>query len=357
MGTSLENSLTNWECEVKSLLQLAFERRATDVHVEALDPGGRVRFRIDRFFHVIRTMDRPAFERMVGRIRVLAHLPSYESFRPQEGRIDSENSGISADVRVSIMPAVGGEKVVLRLLSLHESVTPLENLGFAEPCLNALKEVSRYRSGMVLVCGPSGSGKTTTLYSVMEHLLKIRGGEWQFVSVEDPVERRIPGVTQIEVKPQFDLTFPNALKYLLRQDPEVILVGEIRDAETASVAVQAAFTGHLVLSTMHTGFGAEAFLRLRRMGIEEYQLQSALNLVFVQRLLRRKHNCGEGGCAQCGYTGYFGLIPIGRFHLPRELVLEEFTQREDAAIGLRTDAEILVAQGLTTYEEINRSLD
>ncbi len=354
MDTSLENFRSDNGCEITKLLQAAFEQRATDIHLEPYEGGGRIRFRVDRFFRVVSTTDRAVMERLIGRIRVLAHLPSYESFRPQEGRIDPEEIGIQADVRVSIIPCIGGQKAVLRLLSLSASVSILADLGFAEDTLNALLGVSRFNSGLVLVCGPSGSGKTTTLYSLVQHLMQLRGNEWQFVSVEDPVERRIAGMTQIEVKPHFDLSFPSALKYLLRQDPEVILVGEIRDSETAAVAVQAAFTGHLVLSTMHTGFAAEAILRLVRMGIPEYQILSSVNLVITQRLLRRKCDACKHGCTVCLFSGYAGLVPVGECSYPEDLLPSGPFHRERAAGPLRAQAEILVRSGLTTHEEVNR---
>ncbi len=354
MATPLPDSRTKEPCDICELLHFALSERATDIHFEPGPDGGQVRFRVDRFFRTIRSVDAATFSRQIGRIRVLAHLPGYESFKPQEGRISSEESGIDADVRVSIIPSAGGEKAVLRLLTLQKSITPLRDLGFSEACFEGLLQVSRRQSGMVLFCGPSGSGKTTTLYSLIQHLMQIRKNEWQFVSVEDPVERRIPGMTQLEIRPQFDLTFPSALKYLLRQDPEVIVVGEIRDAETAAVAVQAAFTGHLVLSTMHTAFAPETILRLERMGIPEYQILSAVNLVFTQRLIRKKCGKCEDGCEACGRTGYSGLIPVGECTDPRDIIGTRILGRESAAQRLRSEAQELIKLGLTTYDEVNR---
>ena len=340
---------------VDRLLRGAFEARATDIHLEPFVQGARVRMRVDGLFRLAEETDSETMERMIGRIRVLARLPSYECMRPQEGRIDAETSGLPADIRVSIIPAVGGEKAVLRFMNQQGILLRLDDLGLQPEVLHDLLQVRRWRSGLILVCGPSGSGKTTTLYALAEHLMRERGEDWQFVSVEDPVERRIPGMTQVEIKPQFDLGFPSALKYLLRQDPEVILVGEIRDAETAAMAVQAAFTGHLVLSSMHVGSPREAVLRLQRMGIPEYQIEAAVRMVVSQRLLRRKCPHCASGCPRCSETGYAGLVPVGE-------VLHFGDPSADgrpahAAEGLKAAVEHLILAGVTTHEEADRVLE
>ena len=353
----MEKPLSEALRAAETLLAFAHDARATDLHLEPFQKGGRVRVRVDGFFKELGGLDRPDFERMVGRIRVLAHLPSYECFRPQEGRIDSDASGIPAEIRVSILPTVSGEKVVLRLLRLDSSVMELDELGLGPGVLLRFKDVARFRSGMILICGPSGSGKTTTLYALIRHLMQVHRQDWQFVSVEDPVERRIPGMTQVEVKPQYDLGFPTALKYLLRQDPEVIMVGEIRDAETASVAVQSAYTGHLVLSTMHVGHAHEAVLRFQKMGIEAYQLGSALRLLFTQRLLRKKCGACREGCTQCDHTGYLGLVPIGEFFVPLDFHVQDRSVEIEPGGMLEEAARRLEKEGITTDEEIHRVLE
>jgi len=357
MDISLEKPLSEDLGTAETLLAFAHDARATDIHLQPFQKEGRVRLRVDGFFKELGGLDRPDFERMVGRIRVLAHLPSYESFRPQEGRIDSDASGIPAEIRVSIIPTVSGEKVVLRLLRLDSSVMELDELGLGPEVLQRFKDVARWRSGMILICGPSGSGKTTTLYALIRHLMRVHCQDWQFVSVEDPVERRIPGMTQVEVKPQYDLGFPTALKYLLRQDPEVIMVGEIRDAETASVAVQSAYTGHLVLSTMHVGHAHEAVLRFQKMGIEAYQLGSALRLLFTQRLLRKKCGACRTGCGQCDHTGYLGLVPVGEFFAPSDFPVQDLSVEAKPAGRLEEAARRLEKEGITTDEEIHRVLE
>jgi general secretion pathway protein E len=357
MDMCLEKPLSEELRAMEGLLAFAHGARATDLHLEPRPGGGWIRLRVDGFFKELGAVDQPGFDRMVGRIRVLAHLPSYESFKPQEGRINPEESGIPAEIRVSILPTVAGEKAVLRFLRLDSRVTTLEELGLGAADLLRFQEVARWRSGMILICGPSGSGKTTTLYALIHHLMEIHRRDWQFVSVEDPVERRIEGMTQVEVKPQYDLGFPSALKYLLRQDPEVIMVGEIRDADTASVAVQSAYTGHLVLSTMHVGFAHEAVLRFQKMGIKAYQLQSALRLVFTQRLLRKKCGACRSGCDACDQTGYLGLVPVGEFYEPSESVPAADAAQTKSALRMEEAARRLEKEGITTDEEIHRVLE
>jgi general secretion pathway protein E len=355
MDTSSALSSVDPVARVDLLLRLAFDGRATDIHLEPFAQGARARMRVDGLFRLAEELDRKTLERMIGRIRVLAHLPSYECMRPQEGRIDAETSGLPVDIRVSIIPAVGGEKAVLRFMNQQGLLLRMEDLGFQPDVLQALRQVRRWRWGLILVCGPSGSGKTTTLYALTEYLMRERGEDWQFVSVEDPVERRIPGMTQVEVKPQFELGFPSALKYLLRQDPEVILVGEIRDAETAAMAVQAAFTGHLVLSSMHVGHPQEAMLRLQRMGLPEYQIEAAVRMIVSQRLLRRKCPSCVSGCPQCSETGYAGLVPIGEvFHVGET---SPDGRSAHAMEGLKAAAEHLIQAGVTTHDEAERVLE
>jgi general secretion pathway protein E len=277
---------------------------ASDIHLDPMSGAFRVRMRVDGRF-----IDRPPVEgedatRLIGRLKVLARLMVYRSDVPQEGRIKLEDGH---EGRLAVIPSVGGEKATIRLFPVVGSRDTVESLGLIGRHTDWLKRMLSLEAGLVLVVGPSGSGKTTTLYAMVRDLLAQRGDFCQVCTIEDPVEREIQGATQVEVDRLRDLGFAEGLKFILRQDPEVVMVGEIRDAETARVAVRAAMTGHLVISTLHCGRAIQGRPRLLEMGVPEYAVKIGLAGVIAQRLLRKLCDaCNGGGCAACLQTGFHG---------------------------------------------------
>ena len=319
---------------VEELLLRAQAEGASDIH---LDPGpGGVAVTLRRDGVLVPADNLPAewATRLVGRVKTLADLLSYRTDLPQEGRIPSERSPIGCEVRVATYPVLDGERIALRLDSPDTAPEGIESLGLSERVRDGLAGALAQPEGVVLVTGPSGSGKTTSLYACVRHLLAASPRR-SIVTVEDPVERRIPGVAQSEVNPAAGLDFARALRSLLRQDPDVLLIGEIRDRETANSVLEAGLTGHLVLSTIHAGTGSQVFTRLLDMGIEPFVLRSAVRGVLAQRLVRRSD--GDGG--------FRGRVPVADW-MPYG--------REDC--GLRDEAARLVEAGTTTRKEIERVL-
>jgi type II secretory ATPase GspE/PulE/Tfp pilus assembly ATPase PilB-like protein len=327
------------------LLAEAVELGASDLHLEPCPEGLAVRLRVDGRF-----VDRPpalgdAAERLIGRLKVMAELMVYRSDVPQEGRLPLPNG---REGRLALIPTVRGEKATLRFFADDRRFSSIGDLGLEAEHRERLGRLLRRDSGLILVVGPSGSGKTTTLYSALQTIIDERGAFCQLCSIEDPVERHLQGCTQVEVSPVRGLDFAAGLKFLLRQDPEVVMVGEVRDSETARVAVRAAMTGHLVLSTLHCGRAHEARPRLLEMGVPEYAVDLGFVGVVAQRLLRRLcPDCGGSGCGACLDSGYRGRLLVsevlgGGETEPSPSLVEVGRRRMEA--------------GLTTREEIERVL-
>ena len=381
---------------VNVLINRAVESRASDIHIEPFENELKVRYRIDGVLHDVDAPQRRLQAAIVSRIKIMAKLNIAERRLPQDGRIKLRMMGKEIDLRVSTLPTLYGESVVLRILDRGSIVLDLEKLGFPEDTRGEWEDLIVKPYGMILVTGPTGSGKTTTLYGSLN---KVNSPDKKIVTIEDPVEYQLDGVNQIHVKPSIGLTFAAGLRSIVRQDPDVIMVGEIRDAETAEIAVQSALTGHLVFSTLHTNDAAGAVARLLEMGIEDYLLASSLLGVLAQRLVRNicpdcrqevksvvtttSENRGvsgggaipesvamgkqyEGaGCEACSNTGFRGRSGIYELLLVddpvRDLILKRASAdavREKAIeCGmriLRDDGWLKVSNGITTVSEIIR---
>ena len=369
---------------VRGLFDLAVAQRASDLHIEPTEVGVKVLVRVDGVLREVGRLPCGALAYLMGRIKVLADLVTYRNDLAQEGRIRFQHDGTAADLRVSVFPTALGEKAVVRIFDPSERLKEVDQLGLAAEALGALRQALAQNDGMVLFTGPAGSGKTTTIYACLAALVPVEGGQRSIVTIEDPVEFRIPGVTQTEVNPRVGLDFGGSLSHLLRQDPEVLMVGEIRDAETASIAVEAGLTGHLVLSTMHCGDCAGAFSRLMDMGIEPYRVTSSVRLVLAQRLLRRlcracrkeslksppmrgvERHFEAVGCEACMGSGFRGRIVVAEAVAMGEALRRAILKKSDreemervastsrAGRSLREGALSLVAQGETTAAELGR---
>ncbi len=320
---------------VRSILWGAVNAGASDIHLEPHTPEMRVRYRIDGNLQQVMTIPKHTEEAVIGRIKVMADMDTTEKRKPQDGNLTIEEDGMRASFRVSTIPTVGGEKVCMRVLNENNRVYTFEALGMTEREIEITKMLIDKPHGMIVVTGPTGSGKTTTMYTMLSN---IDSTLYNISTVEDPVEFRLPGINQVQANNEFGLGFANALKYLMRQDPDVILVGEIRDHETATTAVQAALTGHLLISTLHTNDAVGAIPRLNDLGVDRFKIAAALLAAYAQRLLRGIcPHCKEPvepnrrllellfqdrpipenatffagrGCKKCGGTGYVGRIPI-----------------------------------------------
>lgn len=376
---------------VNLIISKSVEARASDVHIEPFENRLRVRYRVDGVLHEVESPPSRLRFAVISRIKIMARLNIAERRLPQDGRIKLVVRGREVDLRVSCLPTMYGESVVLRILDRTGGVLELPQLGFDPAILEDFHELLRRPNGIVLVTGPTGSGKTTTLYA---SLLMVNEEERKIVTVEDPIEYRLEGVNQIQVKPQIGLSFANALRSILRHDPDTIMVGEIRDLETAQIAVQAALTGHLVLSTLHTNTAAATVSRLLDMGVEDYLLTSTLSGVVAQRLvrtlcprcktpykalpefvnqmqLRRMTNEPEitlhraNGCDHCNGTGYYGRSVIAEILVMNDsiqsLVLKHADSRaiHQSAVesGMRTmyeDGMRKALSGVTSVEEVLR---
>ncbi len=318
---------------VRSILEQGVRRRASDIHIEALEFQVRIRFRIDGALTQVMTYDIDLLSAIVARIKIIGGMDISEKRKPQDGRIAMTVDRRDYDVRVSILPTINGEKVVMRLTSKENLTRDKKNLGFSEEELEKFDRILKNPHGIILVTGPTGSGKSTTLYTALSELNQE---DVNIITVEDPVEANMEGINQVHVNEKAGLTFASALRSILRQDPDIIMIGEIRDGETAGIAVKAAITGHLVVSTLHTNGTASTVTRLVDMGIESYLIGDALVGVIAQRLVRRL--CPEckklvyateeekrllgvttigdlpiyepNGCEACGDTGYHGRIGV-----------------------------------------------
>jgi general secretion pathway protein E len=376
---------------VNLIMQRAIETKASDIHIEPFEQSLKIRLRIDGVLQEIDAPNVKSTAAVISRIKIMAKLNIAERRLPQDGRIKVQMIGKELDLRVSTIPTMHGESVVIRLLDKENTVLDFAALGFAGRHLQQFIDVLSLPHGIILITGPTGSGKSTTMYAALKQL---NTPERKIITVEDPVEYQMEGINQIQAKPQIGLTFASALRSIVRQDPDVIMIGEMRDLETARIAVQSALTGHLVLSTLHTNDAAGGITRLLDMGLEEYLLTSTVNGILAQRLVRKLcPSCKKGaiaspeivkdlrlqrfapkddiilyqpvGCSACSNTGYRGRLAIIEF-LPmtdpiRKLIMahEEAGAIQKLAIteGMQTLYEnglVKVIEGTTTLEEVMR---
>jgi general secretion pathway protein E len=369
---------------VNNILFQAVKRDASDIHIEPFEKELRVRYRIDGIMYDVMTPPKRIQGALVSRIKIMAHLNIAEKRIPQDGRIDIKVSGKAIDIRVSVLPVAFGERIVMRLLDKTRSFAALDQLGFSERDMSViLKNIVR-PNGIIYVTGPTGSGKTTTLYSILS---RLNTPEVNIITVEDPVEYQMAGIGQVQVKDKVGLTFAVALRSILRQDPDIVMIGETRDQETAQIAVQAALTGHLVLSTLHTNNAPATITRLLDMGVEPFLIASSIILAMAQRLVRKLcPTCKkptkppvellkslsmkvEGtfyeavGCNECLQTGYKGRIPIfelmemtpdlGKLTMARaDTATLRAQAMADGMTLLVHDGLVKASQGLTTVDEV-----
>jgi general secretion pathway protein E/type IV pilus assembly protein PilB len=350
---------------INSIFLEALSRRASDIHLESGGAETVVRYRIDGLLVKARSITPERAIAVSARLKILANLNVLESRRPQDGHIDVQTDAYSLDVRVSIVPTIWGESIVLRLLNRSDTPFTLDSLGFSAYYAQYLRDILISPSGLILVTGPTGSGKTTTLAAILKEL---NTQQRKIISIEDPVEYRIAGITQIQVNEELGLSFDAVLRRIFRQDPDIIMIGEIRDIETAELAVRAALTGHLVFATLHTNNALEAVYRLQNMGIPAYMVAAVLRMVIAQRLIRKTCSvCTGAGCPQCRHTGYAGRTVIAEF-IPVGVELSDLIA---AAVGIETlrgyvqthgyptlfdDAGEKTAAGITTESETAREL-
>jgi general secretion pathway protein E len=349
---------------VEQLIAGAVAARASDIHIEPLEDRVRVRYRIDGRLEQVEWLPQSDHLAITSRIKIMAALNIAERRQPQDGRIRIEVDGRTLDVRVATAPTLHGESVVLRLLHRHRTGLELGALGFDGVGLARLREALGRPHGLLLVTGPTGSGKTTTLYAMLDQLNSV---DRKILTVEDPIEYQIPGANQVQVNPKIGLSFANVLRSFLRHDPDIIMIGEIRDAETAEIAIHAALTGHLVLATLHTNDAPTAVTRLLEMGVADFLLASTLVAVVGQRLVRTCcAQCGGGGCERCRQTGFHGRTTIAEVmrisERIRSLILGRVAasaiRKEALDDGMQTmfaHGQAKVAAGRTTTEEVLRA--
>ena len=373
---------------VSRLITKAVEARASDIHIEPFEQTLRVRYRIDGALRDAEAPPPQLGAAIISRIKIMARLDIAERRLPQDGRIKVAVRGKDIDLRVATIPAMHGEAVVLRVLDRSSVTLDFIALGFEAEALELYREALARPNGIILVTGPTGSGKTTTLYT---SLIELNTPDRKILTVEDPIEYQLHGINQVQIKPQIGLSFAAILRSMLRHDPDVIMVGEIRDLETAQIAIQAALTGHLVLSTLHTNNAAGTLTRLLDMGVEDYLMTSTLNAIVAQRLVRQLcRHCREAyaplpelleqlgldprqeiafwrptGCARCAGTGYYGRISINEVLVMSDPVRRQLLQHAEAtelqrtalAAGMRVmfqDGMGKVLAGMTTVEEVLR---
>jgi type II secretion system protein E len=376
---------------VNQIIGEAFKERATDIHLEPMESDLRIRYRVDGALHQVPVpMQLKRFQAaIISRIKVMSNMDIAERRLPQDGRINVRSGGAEIDVRVSTIPTAYGESVSLRLLTRSSILLGLDSLGLSRDDEHLVRKLVELPHGIILVTGPTGSGKSTSLYAFLSTINSI---DQRIITIEDPIEYELPGVNQIHVKPDIGLTFASGLRHILRQDPDVIMVGEVRDLETAEIAIRAALTGHLVFSTLHTNDAAGAVTRLLDMGIEPFLVGSSLEAVIAQRLVRTicekckeeyrpepellrevgfpetdkpVHFCRGRGCEDCRFTGYRGRTGIYEILVMHEnlrpLIIERTSSNtiKQAAIAngmktLRDDGWAKVRAGITTVEEVGR---
>jgi type II secretory ATPase GspE/PulE/Tfp pilus assembly ATPase PilB-like protein len=361
---------------VDLVLAEAVRRSASDVHFEPTHRAVEVRYRLDGVLHTTASLNRQLAPNIVARLKVLADLLTYRLDIPQEGRLREAITTYGVDMRVSTFPTVHGEKVAVRIFDAGARALDLEQLGFPADLMHALVGMLKERTGAILLTGPSGSGKTTTIYACLRHLVRAEAGRRHIVTIEDPVEQVIEGVSQSQARPGTEFDFARGLRSLLRQDPEVIMIGEVRDSDTAAIAVEAALTGHLVFSTLHAGSACGVIGRLLDMGIEPYLLTSSLRGILNQRLVRRlcpgcRRNVESAwetaGCERCTGTGFQGRLLLAELLTVEEPLRQAILAKSDTSAleaaasrssgstiwSAATDA---VTKGMTTLEEIERVL-
>jgi general secretion pathway protein E len=322
-----------------------------------------VRFRIDGGLREVVQPNRALHAALISRLKIMAELDIAEKRLPQDGRISLRLGSRAVDVRVSTLPSAHGERAVLRLLDKSEARLTLEAVGMQGRVLQQIDQLIHQPHGILLVTGPTGSGKTTSLYAALQ---RLDAGRSNIMTVEDPIEYELPGVGQTQVNAKIDLSFAKALRAILRQDPDVIMIGEIRDFETAQIAIQASLTGHLVLATLHTNDAASAVTRLTDMGVEPFLLSSSLLGVLAQRLVRKRcTDCGGAGCEHCGHTGYAGRTGIFELLVASDEIRSQIHQRapeselratalSQGMVLMREDGQRLVDAGITSAEELLR---
>lgn len=382
---------------VAGIIEHGNDLHCSDIHIDPTDSSIKVRFRIDGVLHTHHTLPKSIYQEVISRVKILANLRIDEHQAAQDGRFRlTKNDGEHIDIRVSIVPTYFGENVVLRLLTDNQDQFTLEKLGYRpEEAAKIMKAIKRPH-GMILVTGPTGSGKTTTLYTFIKMLNRE---DVSIITIEDPIEYAIPGITQIQVNANHGLTFANGLRSILRQDPNLIMVGEIRDQETAGIAVNTALTGHLLFSTLHTNDAVTTLPRLHDMGVESYLVASTVNLIIGQRLLRQncKHCRTEKkitdaektslqdiipsnllakldsqaygkGCEQCNQTGFSGRLSLNEVLLVDDVVREAILRKESVAVlkklakergmvPMLDDGVLKVIAGDTTIEEVLRVIN
>ena len=373
---------------VNQIIANAVAQRASDIHFDPHETEFKVRYRVDGILRTERSLPKNMQSVMTARIKIMGNLNITENRVPQDGRIKSTINFKPVDIRLSTLPTVYGEKIVMRILDLTNAANDIDKLGFTEKNEALFRKMIARPNGIVLITGPTGSGKSSTLYAALSNL---NDEEVNIITVEDPVEYQLDGINQIQVKEEVGLTFAAGLRSILRQDPDIVMIGEIRDLETAQIAVRASLTGHLVLSTLHTNSAVESISRLQDMGIEPFLLSSSLVGVMAQRLVRRVcRDCGETnpaterereifaengivlenvrrgrGCPSCSGTGYRGrlaiheLLPVDR--QTKEMILRNASSsdildymKQEGHYTLMQDGFLKVVEGLTTTEEILR---
>lgn len=375
---------------VRSMLEQAARQGASDIHIEALEREVRVRFRIDGVLHKRFSYDASMLPAIIARLKIIGGMDISEKRKPQDGRISMRVDHVEYDVRVSILPTMYGEKCVMRLAAKKGTLREISKLGMTPENEARFMKLLQNTHGILLVTGPTGSGKSTTLYTVLD---KLNNEEVNIITVEDPIESNINGINQVQVNPKADMTFASALRSILRQDPDIIMIGEIRDGETAQIAVRASITGHLVVSTLHTNSAATAMARLQDMGVESYLLADSVFGVVAQRLMRRlcewckKEKIATPeelqmmglprdsqprkiyepcGCEKCGQTGYAGRIGIYEILTVtpaiKELVHDNATgdriekvAKQEGMTTLGQNAAIQVLNGVTSIAEMIRT--
>ncbi|MDN4096160.1 ATPase, T2SS/T4P/T4SS family [Brevibacillus agri] len=373
---------------VNQMFEQAVQLRASDIHIEPMEDGIRVRFRIDGLMRTERVLPRHMQGMLTARLKIMANLNIAERRMPQDGRVQMNVDFKEIDIRMSTLPTIYGEKIVMRLLDLTNALVEMSQLGLSKRNLAMFQELVTMSNGIVLVTGPTGSGKSTTLYSALNHL---NSEHVNIITVEDPVEYQLDGINQVQVNENIGMSFASALRSILRQDPDIIMVGEIRDKETAEIAIRAALTGHSVFSTLHTNDAVSSITRLVDMGIPSFLIASSVHGVLAQRLVRRickdckqEYQASEQekklfaqkglnvetlwrgkGCASCQMTGYRGRIAVHEvFKIDdtiRSMLIQNLPSHEykkyamkNGMVLLFDDGLLKVKQGITTMEEIYR---